>query len=80
MPGYTNNVLVKYNHPMLTKRQFSPHKHCEIVYGQVTQIAHNKPYNPPLSNKGIKRIQGIIGALLYYTQAVDNKLLATLSP
>jgi hypothetical protein len=64
---------------MPTKRQLSPHKHREIVYSQVTQIAHNEPYSPPLSNEGIKRIQGIIGALLYYAQAVDNKLLATLS-
>jgi hypothetical protein len=79
MPGYINNVLVKFNHPMPTKRQLSPHKHREIVYGQVTQITHNKPYSPPLSNDGIKMIQGIIGALLYYARAVDNKLLATLS-
>jgi hypothetical protein len=64
---------------MPTKRQLSPHKHCKIVCGQVTQIAHKEPYSPPLSNEGIKRIQGIIGALLYYAQAVDNKLLATLS-
>jgi len=27
----------------------------------------------------IKRIQGIVGSLLYYTQAVDNKLLVALS-
>jgi hypothetical protein len=79
MPGYINNVHVKYNHPMPTKRQLSPHKHREIVHGQVTQIAHNEPYSPPLSDEGIKRIQGIIGALLYYARAVDNKLLATLS-
>ena len=66
MPGYINNIRIKYNHPMPTKRQLSPHKHREIVYGQVTQIARNKPYSPLLSNKGIKRIQGIIGTLLYY--------------
>ena len=79
MPGYINNVLVKFNHPMPTKRQLSPHKHREIVYGQSTKIAHTEPYSPPLSNDGVKRIQGIIGALLYYARAVDNKLLATLS-
>jgi hypothetical protein len=33
----------------------------------------------PLFTDGVKRIQGIIGALLYYACAVDNKLLATLS-
>jgi hypothetical protein len=79
MPGYINNVHVKHNHTMSTKHYLSPHKHREIIYGQVTQIAHNKPYSPPLSDEGIKRIQVIIGALLYYAQAVDNKLLATLS-
>ncbi len=64
MPGYINNVVVKFNHPMPTKRQLSPHKHREIVYGQSTQIAHTKPYSPPLSNHGVKEIQGIIGLLL----------------
>jgi hypothetical protein len=64
---------------MPTKRQLSPHKHRKNVYGQITQIAHNEPYSPPLSNEGVKRIQGITGALLYYARAVDNKLLATLS-
>jgi hypothetical protein len=33
----------------------------------------------PLDVAGIKRIQGIIGSLLYYARAVDNKLLMTLS-
>jgi hypothetical protein len=42
-------------------------------------LSHVDPYSPPLSTEGVKRIQGIIGALLYYAHAVDNKLLATLS-
>jgi hypothetical protein len=37
------------------------------------------PYSPPLFTEGVKRIQGIIGNLLYYACTVDNKLLATLS-
>jgi hypothetical protein len=79
MPGHINSVHIKYNHPMPTNCQLSPHNHREIVYGQVTQIAHNKSYSPPPSYEGIKRIQGIISALLYYARAVNNKLLATLS-
>ena len=79
MPGYISNVRTKYDHPMPTKRQLAPHKHREIVYGQLTQLTHDEPYSPPLSEKGVKRIQGIIGALLYYARSVDNKLLATLS-
>jgi hypothetical protein len=79
MPGYILNVCTRYKHPMPTKRQLSPHKHCEIIFGQTTQLTHVNPYSPPLSTEGVKRIQGIIGALLYYARAVDNKLLASLS-
>jgi hypothetical protein len=45
----------------------------------LTHLTHVELYSPPLSTKDIKRIQGIIGMLFYYTHAVDNKLLATLS-
>jgi hypothetical protein len=40
---------------------------------------HVEPYSPPLSTEGVRRIQGIISALLHYARAVDNKLLSTLS-
>ena len=33
----------------------------------------------PLNEKGIKRIQGIVGALLYVGRSVNNKLLVALS-
>jgi hypothetical protein len=62
-----------------TKCQLSPHKHHKIIFGQTTQLTHVNPYSPPLSTEGDKRVQGIIGALLYYPRTVDNKLLATLS-
>jgi hypothetical protein len=64
---------------MPTKRQVSPHKDHEIIFGQTTQLTHVNPYSPPLSTEGVNRIQGIIGALLYYARAVANKLPATLS-
>ena len=34
---------------------------------------------PPLNDKGIKRVQGILGDLLYVGKAVNNKLLVALS-
>ncbi len=79
MPGYIHNICTRYRHLMPTKHQLSPHKHCEIIFGQTTQLTHVNPYSPPLSTEGVLRSQGIIGALLYYAHAVDNKLLATLS-
>jgi hypothetical protein len=79
MPGYIINVYTRYKHLMPTKHQLSPHKHHDIILGQTTQLTHVNPYSPPLSTEGVKRIQGIIGTLLYYACAVDNKFLATLS-
>ena len=34
---------------------------------------------PSLDAKGIKRVQNIVGALLFYGQAVDNKVLVDLN-
>ena len=34
---------------------------------------------PSLDDKGIKRVQGIVGTLLYVGRAVNNKLLVALS-
>jgi hypothetical protein len=79
MPGYILNVCTRYKHPMPTKRQLTPHKHREIIFGQTTQLTHVDPYSLPLSTEGVKRIQGVIGTLLYYARPVDNKLIATLS-
>jgi hypothetical protein len=79
MPGYILNVCTRYKHLMPLKHLLSPHKHREIIFGQTTQLTHIDPYSPPLSTEGVKRIQGIIGALLYYARTVDSKLLATLS-
>ena len=79
MNGYIKDFLIKYNHPAPTKPQHSPHPHREIIYGAKEQLLPEDDTSPPLDDKGVKRVQGIIGSLLYYARAVDNKLLATLS-
>ena len=79
MDGYIQKVLLKYGHPRPRKSQLSPHKHREVVYGANEQLTHEDDKSPPLDNQGTKRIQGIVGALLYYARAVDNKLLVGLS-
>jgi hypothetical protein len=79
MDGYIEELLLKYNHPRPLRKQHSPHAHREIVYGAKEQLVPENDDSPPLDAHGIKRIQGIVGSLLYYARAVDNKLLATLS-
>ena len=44
-----------------------------------TQLSPEDDPTPPLDSQGTKRAQSIVGALLYYAQAVDNKLLVGLS-
>ena len=42
-------------------------------------MAHIEDTSPPLDEAGIKRIQAIVGAVLFYGSAVNNKLLVTLN-
>ena len=79
MPGYIEKFLARYGHRRPSKPQLSPHQHSPISYGAKTQ----KPADPnslyPLDADGIKRVQGTIGALLWYGNAVNNKILVALS-
>ena len=79
MKKYISNILIKHDHPMPLKPQLSPHKHREIQYGAKIQAAIDVDTSPPLDAKGIKQVQQIVGALLYYARAVDNKLLVALN-
>ena len=65
MDGYVEAVLQKYGHPKPTKPQLSPHQHKPIVYGQQTQETSEEDTSEPLDAAGVKRVQGIVGALLY---------------
>ena len=57
----------------------SHHQNHEVIYGAKDQLTPEDGKSPPLDNQGTKRIQGIVGALLYYGRAVENKLLVSLS-
>ena len=77
--AYIAKVVLKYGHPIPNKPQLSPHKHREVVYSAKEQLAPEDDTTPTLDSQGTKRVQGIVGALLYYVWAVDNKLLVGLS-
>ena len=51
----------------------------EIQYGATAQYITAPNTSPPLDNGGIKWVQGIMEALLYYAWAINNKLLVALS-
>ena len=76
--NYIANLLLKFGHKKPLKPQHAP-KHHEIAYGAKIQLAHGEPPNPPLNVEGVKHVQAIVGAGLFYGLAVDNKLLVALN-
>ena len=66
MDGYITRVLLKYGHLCTSKPQLPPHKHRTVIYGAKEQLTQEDDTSPPLDNQVTKRIQDIVGALLYY--------------
>ena len=79
MDGYIANLLLKYGHKAPAKPQLSPHHHHKINYGSKEQLVKEEYTSPKLNKEGIKYVQAIVGALLYYSWAVHNRLLLGLS-
>ena len=77
--NYIKNLLLKWGHTIPSKPQHSPFRHAPIIYGAKQQFSNSPDASPKLDDTGIKRVQAIVGALLYYFRAVDNKLLVALS-
>ena len=79
MPGYIKATLLKYTHPTPSQPQHAPHRYNPPTFGTKQQ----KP--EPLDTTAIatpqerKRIQRIVGTLLFYCRAVDPTLAVTLS-
>jgi len=78
MPGYIQRALERFQHPYPSRPQHSPHSWTPPKYGTEAQITSDTPESPPASTDQIKRLQQIIGVLLFYARVVDNTLLVTL--
>jgi hypothetical protein len=79
MPGYIENLLIKFKHPYPTKPRLLPHKCLPISYGTKAQLTPDADTSELLNKHRKRCIQEIVGLLLYYARAVDNKLLVALS-
>ena len=79
MDRYIQQLRQKYDHPNPKKPQLSPHAHRLIDYGENPQRATPEDTRNPLDTNGIKRVQGIVGALQYLEILVNKKLLVALS-
>ncbi len=79
MSGYITLLLLKYKHPKPAKPRQSPYKCLPIAYGSKSHITPDPDALELLNANHKRRVQEVVGSLLYYARAVDNKLLVMLS-
>jgi hypothetical protein len=79
MPGYIKKFLQKYKHRMPAKPQHCPYSPAPKQDGTKAQSPLPIDISPKLSPEEIKRIQCIIGSILYYARAVDITILMAFS-
>ena len=79
MPGYIQRALERFQHPFPSKPQHSPHAAPPSFFGKEIPPSADPPISPPATPEQVKRLQEIIGVLLYYARMVDMTLLVSLS-
>jgi hypothetical protein len=79
MPGYIKMKLQEYKHIMPNKLQTCPYLPEPKKFGTEAQAPLPPDWTPKLDAKGIKRVQKIVGSILYYARAVNMTVLMALS-
>jgi hypothetical protein len=79
MPGYIKKKLQEYGHIMPKRLQTCPYSPEPKQFGTEAQAPLPPDTTPKLDAKGIKRVQQIVGSILYYARAVDMTVLMALS-
>jgi hypothetical protein len=79
MPGYIEKKLQEYKHITSKTIQNCPYSPTHKQFGSEAQRPLPPNSTPRLNKKGIKRVQQIVGSILYYARAVDMTVLMALS-
>ncbi len=78
MPGYIKKKLQEYGHIMPKKLQACPYSLKPKQFGTEAQAPLLADTTPKLDAKGIKRVQQIVGSILYFARVVDMTVLMAL--
>jgi hypothetical protein len=79
LPGYINKVLQRFEHKHPSKPQNCPFQPNPRKYGKDAQDPLTFNNSEFLDLNGIRKVQQVVGDLLFYARAVDNTLLPGLS-
>jgi hypothetical protein len=74
MPGYIANALHKSQHKHPDRPQHAPYPARTPQYGATVQLTPAVLESPTLTTQGRKRIQQVVGALLYHGRAIDGTI------
>ena len=78
MPKYIPAMLKKLQHPSPKKPQYAPHQWVQPIYGRRLQMTPVDD-SDPLPREGIRKVQSIVGSILYYARALDSTMLPSLN-
>jgi hypothetical protein len=79
MPEYIKKKLQEYKHAIPTKVQTCPYSPEPRRFGADAHAPICTDKTALLDDKGIKKVQQIVGSILYYARAVDMTVLMALS-
>ena len=79
MPAYIEQLLKRLAHPKPPRPVHAPHQWNKPVFGQHIQTGTDHDNSAKLPTTEIKVIQSIVGAVLYYTRAVDPTMYPALN-
>jgi hypothetical protein len=79
MPGYIKKKLQEYKHAFPGRLQYCPYSPEPKLFGVDVHAPIGLDATAVLDAKGIKRVQQILGSILYYARAVDMTVLMALS-
>ena len=72
-------ILQKYKHETPPRPQYSPYVIASKKYGKNAHDQLPPDESPPVSKEKIKRIQGVVGSILFYSSSVDSTFLVGLN-
>ena len=79
MPGYVVRLLTRFDHKAPMRPQHSPHAAPLRTYGTNPQLPVPRNTQHMLPPNRIRRIQQIVGTIMYYARAINNTTLVILS-
>jgi hypothetical protein len=78
MPSYIPDALHRFQHHKPPYSEDSPHTWTKPTYGAPIQLTALLDTTPKLADLEIKRLQQIVGTLLFYARAIDTTMLVAL--